>query len=101
MLTIPLEPVETLRRAEVPKPTDIVRFRPTGVDLNPPDIQWFKRWACTARFFEMLPPERRYLIGRVKYIKRVGNEFYYRIVSGQIAYDVAYRDVIGKGDDYP
>ena len=78
-------PVETLRNPETPKPGDIVLFRPW--DKNLEDTSYWRRYANTSRWFGMDPEPKRELVGRVKAIKRVGDEFYYRIDSGMTGWD--------------
>ena len=89
-----IEPIDTLRLPTTPKPGDFVRFRPTGKTLD--DLRYWDRWAKTSPWFNLDPEPKRYLIGRIKAVKREGEGFYYRISSGLTAYDVAFSDVIAK-----
>ena len=84
-------PIEMLRNPDAPKPGDIVLFRPW--DKNLEDVSYWRRYANTSRWFGMDPEPKRALVGRVKAIKRVGNEFYYRVDSGMMGFDVSPDDV--------
>jgi hypothetical protein len=48
----------------------------------------------------MDPEPKRELVGRVKAIKRVGDEFYYRIDSGMMGWDVSPLTVRKMPDNY-
>lgn len=84
-------PIETLKNPETPKPGDIVLFRPWGENLE--DTSYWHRYANTSRWFKMYLEPKRELVGRVKAIKRVGDEFYYRINSGMTCWDAAPTEV--------
>jgi hypothetical protein len=89
-----LEPIDTLRLPTTPKLGDVVRFRPTGKTLD--SVSYWNRWAWTSPWFNLDPEPKRFLIGKIKAIKREGDCFYYRIDSRLTGYDIAFSDVIGK-----
>lgn len=91
-------PVATLRDPATPKPGDIVLFRPWGKNLE--DVSYWRRYANTSRWFGMDPEPKRELFGCVKAIKRVGDEFYYRIESGTMGLDASPGDVRLMPENY-
>lgn len=91
------EPIETLRNPETSKVGDLVRFRPTGESLE--DTDYWRRYAWPGRWFSMTPEPQRFLIGKIRVIKRSGEGFYYRIESGMTGFDVSYKDVLGRGEE--
>ena len=91
-------PIENLRDPNTPKPGDLVLFRPFDTRLD--DVNYWRRYAQTSRWFGMDEEPKRVLIGQVKSIKRVGDEFYYRINSGMMGFDAAPGDVRIVPEEY-
>jgi len=91
-------PIETLRNPSAPKPGDLVSFRPFNIRLD--DVSYWRRYAEVSRWFGLDEESNRSLIGRVKAIKRVGDEFYYRISSGMMGFDAEPGDVILLPEEY-
>jgi len=92
------QPIELLRDPNTPKPGDLVLFRPFETQLD--DVDYWRRYAQTSRWFKMDDEPKRALVGRVKSIKRAGDEFYYRIESGMMGLDAAPSDVKKIPDGY-
>lgn len=98
MIDIRTAPIDSLRIPSTPKPGDIVLFRPWGKSLD--DVSYWRRYARTSRFFGLDPEPKRELVGRVKAIKRVGDEFYYRIESGMMGLDASPADTRKMPEGY-